>query len=152
MKRGGFRLIGLVAVAALVAQAALPGRMGGTVRAAGSITFDQCANGAGNGPTCTWTNGNLTDNNSTYREGDASVQWLGLTGLAVGTSHTVTVEYGSTKNGLHAYDFLTNWDWSENWITRSDQCQGITDCTLWSTSTLPIPVDPNVPTSYQSSP
>jgi hypothetical protein len=57
----------------------------------------------------------------------------------------VTFQYGTTKGGKHAYDFLTTWDWSEDWITVADRCQDITGCTSASETTLDIPEDPNVP-------
>jgi len=58
-------------------------------------TYDQCANDDGDGydgnpGTCYWTNGNLNGNNSTYAEGDATVQRLWLTGFVPGSTHTVT--------------------------------------------------------------
>ena len=36
------------------------------------------------------------------------------------------------------------WDWSENWISTADRCQGITGCETENETVLPIPVDPNV--------
>jgi hypothetical protein len=111
-------------------------------------TYDQCSNDLGNGYTsgntgCRWINGNLQSNNSLYSEGDATVQRLWLTDLVPGSTHTVTFKYGTTKGGKHAYDFLTRWDWSENWITVADRCEGITGCESATDTALPIPVDPN---------
>jgi hypothetical protein len=112
-------------------------------------TYDQCSNDTGTGYSsgdtgCRWINGNLQSNNSIYFEGDATVQRLWLTDLAPGSTHTVTLKYGTTKGGKHAYDFLTRWDWSENWITDADRCQGITGCTsVTDAAGLAIPVDPN---------
>ena len=111
--------------------------------------YDQCSNDLGTGYTsgnlgCRWINGNLQANNSTYPEGDATVQRLWLDNLLPATTHTITFQYGTTKAGKHAYDFLTTWDWSENWITAADRCEDITGCVAASTeSTLAIPVDPN---------
>ncbi|HEX4980790.1 MAG TPA: hypothetical protein VFV63_03795, partial [Ilumatobacteraceae bacterium] len=112
-------------------------------------TYDQCSNDLGTGYSsgdlgCRWINGNLQKNNSRYREGDATVQRLWLEGIAPGETHTVTFKYGTTKAGKHAYDFLTNWDWSENWITDADRCQGITGCTGATDTTTAILDDPNV--------
>ena len=56
---------------------------------------------------CRWINGNLAQNNSVYAEGDAHRQRLSLQGLAPGSVHTVTLKYGTTQGGKHAYDFLT---------------------------------------------
>ena len=111
-------------------------------------TYDQCSNDAGTGYTsgdtgCRWINGNLQSNNSVYVEGDATVQRAWLTDFAPGSTHTITFKYGTTKGGKHAYDFLTTWDWSEDWITVADRCQGITGCTTTAENTLAIPVDPN---------
>ncbi|MBK9711345.1 MAG: DUF11 domain-containing protein [Kouleothrix sp.] len=119
-------------------------------------TYDQCSNDLGTGYAsgdtgCRWINGNLQGNNSRYFEGDATVQRLWLTGLTNG-AHSVTLQYGTTKGGKHAYDYLTNWDWSENWVTLADRCQGITNCMTWSTSTLQIPDDPNVSNTIEPVP
>lgn len=117
-------------------------------------TYDQCANDDGDGyggdpGACDWINGNLQGNNSTYNEGDATVQRLHLTDLVPGTSHTVTFKYGTTKGGKHAYDYLTTWDWSEDWITLADLCDTIAGCTIASQMQFPIPDDPNVPNSIE---
>ncbi len=111
-------------------------------------TYDQCSNDTGSGYStgdtgCRWINGNLQGNNSLYAEGDATVQRLWLDGFAPGSSHSVTLQYGTTKQGKHAYDFLTSWNWSENWITNADICQDITGCATSSETTLGIPHDPN---------
>ena len=119
--------------------------------------YDQCSNdlGLGYGPVdtgCRWTNGNLQSNNSLYREGEATVQRLWLTDLLPGSQHSVTLKYGTTKGGKHAYDYLTTWNYSENWITDADLCQDMDangnaaggECTLWGADDPePIPVDPN---------
>ena len=113
-------------------------------------TYDQCSNDLGVGYSsgdtgCRWTQGNLNAQNSTYFEGDSTVQRLWLEGYAPGSTHTVTFKYGTTKGGHHAYDYLTTWNASENWVTVADLCQDIANCTTVSTSTLDIPQDPNVP-------
>ena len=48
-------------------------------------TYDQCSNDLGAGYTtgdtgCRWINGNLQANNSIYKEGDATIQRVWLTG------------------------------------------------------------------------
>ncbi len=111
-------------------------------------TYDQCSNNTGTGyltddTGCRWINGNLNANNSIYFEGDATVQRLWLTGFIPGTTHSVTLKYGTTKGGKHAYDFLTTWTWSEDWITLADRCQGITGCEAAAPgTTTEIPLDP----------
>jgi hypothetical protein len=119
-------------------------------------TYDQCSNDDGDGYAsgntgCRWINGNLQSNNSTYFEGDATVQRLSLTDNIPGSSHTVTFQYGTTKGGKHAYDFLTTWNWSEDWITVADRCEGIAGCETASETALDIPQDPNVPDSFEPS-
>lgn len=110
--------------------------------------YDQCSNNGGEGYTtgdtgCRWINGNLNGNNSTYHEGDATVQRLWLRGHEPGSTHTVTLQYGTTKGGHHAYDFLTQWNHSESWVNEVDLCQGITGCVGTSPVALaPIPQDP----------
>ncbi|MEO6398794.1 MAG: hypothetical protein ABIP13_10040, partial [Tepidiformaceae bacterium] len=80
-------------------------------------TYDQCSNDDGDGYTtgdtgCRWINGNLVASNSTYHEGDATVQRVWLTDFAPNSQHSVTLKYGTTKGGKHAYDFLTTWNYS----------------------------------------
>jgi hypothetical protein len=117
-------------------------------------TYDQCSNDDGDGYAtgdtgCRWTNGNLQSNNSTYFEGDATVQRVWLTDFpADGNVHSVVLQYGTTKGGHHAYDYLTDWDYSENWITLADRCQDIAGCeTATERLSGDIPQDPdaNVP-------
>jgi uncharacterized repeat protein (TIGR01451 family) len=108
-------------------------------------TYDQCSNDDGDGyatgnTECRWINGNLNANNSTYAEGEATVQRLVLTDLAPGSVHTVTLQYGTTKGGKHAYDYLVSWDYSEDY---ADLCDGIAGCAGWPIDTIAIPKDPN---------
>jgi hypothetical protein len=134
-----YKLIGLIAVIVLTLSITI-------VALALSIgTYDQCANDQGDGypgSVCNWINGNLQHSNSTYHEGDATVQRLWLTDLITGT-HTVTFDYGTTKGGKHAYDFLTSWNWSESWITEASRCEDIDWCAGVSESYAQIPLDPN---------
>ncbi len=111
-------------------------------------TYDQCSNDLGVGYTtgdlgCRWTNGNIQVNNSKYFEGDSTVQRLWIEGYAPGSSHTVTFKYGTTKAGKHAYDYLTTWDASENWVTLADRCQDITGCATAAESQTVMQNDPN---------
>jgi hypothetical protein len=113
--------------------------------------YTQCANYLGSGYTtdptgCRWINGNLVENNSLFYEGEATVQRLLIGGLTPGI-HTIMMNYGTTKSGKHAYDFLTDDTFSEKWITTDDFCKGLT--AMPSCASLPanfsplIPVDPN---------
>lgn len=111
--------------------------------------YDQCSNDDGDGYSsgnlgCRWVNGAIQSNNSTYSEGDATVQRLSLDSLLTGSQHTITFSYGTTKGGSHAYDYLTNWDYSEDWITVADRCEGITGCDTWPEDDEAIPGDPVV--------
>ena len=119
-------------------------------------TYDQCSNDLGDGfpladpdPGCHWINGNLNANNSTYHEGDSTVQRAWLTGFAPGSSHTVTFQYGTTKGAKHAYDYLTTWDQSENWVTEADRCQDVTNCVGTAETALDMKNDPNVPDTFE---
>jgi len=88
--------------------------------------YSQCSNDDGDGYTtgntgCRWVNGNLQHSNSTYYESDATPQLLAIQDLPTG-DHTVTIKYGTTKGGKHAYDFITDDTFSESWITSADIC------------------------------
>jgi SdrD B-like domain/Prealbumin-like fold domain len=112
-------------------------------------TYDQCSNDDGDGYAsgdtgCRWTNGNIQSNNSTYFEGDSTIQRLWIEGYVPGSTHTVTFKYGTTKGGSHAYDYLTTWNASENWTTIADRCQDIAGCTMATEATAAMQNDPNV--------
>jgi len=104
--------------------------------------FSQCANDDGDGYNgnpgdCSWTNGNMNSNNSTILEEDSTVQRLVMSGLVDGM-HVVTLEYQTTKGGKHAYDFLTDFDQSEDWVTRAHLCDGAATTAFPSCATTPI--------------
>ncbi len=113
--------------------------------------YDQCSNNLGTGyPTgdtgCRWINGAINASNSTYQEGDSTVQRLSVKGFESGSvGNTITFTYGTTKAGKHAYDFLTTFDASENYVDLADRCDGITGCTGVGISdhTRAIPTDPD---------
>ena len=125
-------------------------------------TYDQCSNDDGDGypgpppgsadEGCHWINGNLNANNSTYHEGDSTVQRLWVDDITPGSTHTVTFQYGTTKGGKHAYDYLTTWNDSENWVALADRCQDIPGCTTAGETTFAIPNDPNVPDTIELPP
>ena len=63
--------------------------------------------------------------------------------------HTITLKYGTTKGGKHAYDYLTGWNFSEYWITLADRCQGITKCEDAVEDNFPMTsADTNIPWNY----
>jgi hypothetical protein len=110
--------------------------------AAAAANLDQCANGSAASPvTCTgsaWQNGNLNSNQAHYREGDSIPYRLRFSDLTSG-SHSVVIEWDTTKSGKHAIDYLTTYNRTE---TTANPCSGVAGC--GSPTTFPIPVDANV--------
>lgn len=107
-----------------------------TATAATKATLRQYAND----PPVSWDAGNLGASKSTYYEGDTIPYRLDLAGITEGT-HSVTVEWDTTKAGYHAIDYITTYN-----ITESpDPCLGLsaTICAQ-PISTYPIPDDPQV--------
>jgi uncharacterized repeat protein (TIGR01451 family)/LPXTG-motif cell wall-anchored protein len=117
--------------------------MGAPAHAANpSADLDQCENGKPATPkACDWINGNLNENNSHYGEGDSVPYRIVFSNLAVGSTHTVTFEWDTTKSGKHALDYLTSFDRTE---PTANPCAGVTNCTLAAAASYPIPDDPNV--------
>jgi len=110
-----------------------------------SVDIDQCANGPKTAPVnCTgsnWQNGNLNENQSHWNEGDSVAYRDVITGLPIGETYTLTIQYDTTQNGKHAEDFLTSYDRTEH-TPGNDPCSGETDCVLGQGAA--IPVDPMV--------
>lgn len=110
-----------------------------------SASLDQCANGSltsPNNPACDpneWVNGNLGASKSHYFEGDSIAYRLLFDNLSL-DSHTVTIEWDTTKSSTHAIDYITTFDRT---ITTANPCAGVTlNCS--SPNTFPIPADPQV--------
>lgn len=110
--------------------------------------LDQCANGAVGGVPvqcagAAWQNGNLNHNQAHYLEGGSVPYRLRFSGLTIGSTNTVTIEWDTTENsgGNHAIDYLTSFDRTE---TTADPCSGVPGCNLLVNSTYAIPLDPNV--------
>src|SRR5690242_701288 len=79
--------------------------VGGASGANQSVNIDQCANGQLGAPTTCppgWQNGDLNPENSHYAEGDSVPFRVALGGLSAG-SHTLVIQFDTTKSGLHAY-------------------------------------------------
>ena len=136
-----------VAATALLTIAAVSGAAPGTE--ASVSTFDQCANGA---PPSTatdcpenWINGILNSNNSHYAEDDVTPQRviLDLPKNGPTTGRTVEISYLTRKGGVHAYDSLATWNYTQ---TSADRCANLnaSDCVPGAASTLAIPSDPTV--------
>ena len=87
-----------------------------------------------------WVNGNLGASKSLYYEGDSIPYRLVFGGLTLG-SHTVTIEWDTTKSSKHALDYLTTWDRSAN--PGSDPLSTVAG-TFSPPTTYPIPADPQV--------
>jgi hypothetical protein len=114
-----------------------------------SANLDQCANDPAPSPSnngchdsaTQWVNGNLGASKSVYQEGDSIPYRLVFSNLsaASGNSHTVTIEWDTTKSSKHAIDYITTWNRS---VTDSDPCLGVTPCA--SPTTFAIPKDPQV--------
>lgn len=149
LKRWGQTLVAIIAMLGVFQFATVFGASDGI------DFFSQCSNDDGDGYTgadvgCHWINGNLNASNSTYHEGDATVQRLAIDNLTTG-DHTVIIKYGTTKGGKHAYDYLTNDNFSElnpNPLTASDLCDpsltNLANCaSLTAVDSDLIPTDPN---------
>src|SRR5205814_6340317 len=126
------------------------------VFAAGSAaSLSQCADGPGLtaalqlNATCTaltnggWVSGNVNGSKATYFEGDSLPYQMLMTNLAKGT-HTLIIDWDTTKTGLHALDSITSFNRT---VGQADPCagSGLAGCNkLTPTSTFPIPIDPHV--------
>ncbi|MDD5467383.1 MAG: hypothetical protein PHS96_06230 [Anaerolineales bacterium] len=111
--------------------------------------FQQCANDDGDGfdgnpGDCNWINGALGTNNSTYAEHDATPQRIYFKNLVPGETYWVQLGWQTTKGGRHAYDYLIDYDHSENWVATAKLCVGAMDCTGLTPDTYLIPKDPLV--------
>lgn len=95
--------------------------------------IDQWANSS----PASWQNGDLNSNNSSYREGDSVAFRVKFSSLSLST-HSVTIQWDTTKGGKHAYDYVTSYNRTES----ADPCIGVTGC--GSPSTYAIPTDSNV--------
>jgi hypothetical protein len=112
---------------------------------AAAANLDQCANGPLSSPTgCNpddWVNGNVGASKAHYFEGDFLPYRLTMNGLAnaAGISHTVTIEWDTTKSSKHALDYIGTFN---NTVTTADPCAGVSNC--GSPTTFAIPNDPQV--------
>jgi hypothetical protein len=118
----------------------------GAIGASSTATLDQCANGSAPSPNtdgCNsnasdWVSGNLGSSKAVYLEGDSVPYRLRMTNLSP-SSHTVTIEWDTTKSGKHALDYLTTFNRT---VANANPCLGVTNC--GSPSTFAIPADPQV--------
>jgi len=111
-----------------------------------SADIDQCANDPLPSPSsdgCNsnanqWVNGNLGASKSVYFEGDSIPYRLKFDNLSL-ASHTVTIEWDTTKGGKHALDYITTFNQS---VLDADPCLGVSGCS--TSTTFAIPADPQV--------
>src|SRR5262249_54894034 len=113
-----------------------------------SATLDQCANDPFPSPNtdgCSanandWVNGNLGSSKASYFEGDSVPYRLRLDNLSL-ASHTVTIEWDTTKSDKHAIDYLTTFNRT---VATANPCLGVSGCNPGTFTTFAIPADPQV--------
>ena len=111
-----------------------------------SADIDQCANDPSpssptdgcNSLASQWVNGNLGSSKSIYREGDSIPYRLKFGNLSL-SSHTVTIEWDTTKSSKHALDYITTFNAS---VANANPCLGVANCSAFTT--FPIPADAQV--------
>jgi hypothetical protein len=141
----------------LNAKGVISGRTAQTTFTDGLGSLDQCANGsalASGLPSDTtpcqsaseWVNGNLGASKSTYFEGDSIPYRLTMSGLSTSATHTVTIEWDTTKSGKHAIDYLTTFNRSLLPAGSGNPCTGVTGtgCNPPTVTPFAIPVDPQL--------
>lgn len=122
-----------------------------------SINLDQWANGGAPDLPVTsgsqadkWQNGNLGASQAHYQEGETVPYRSVLSTLKEGTTYWVTIEWDTTKSGVHALDYLKTWNASFP-LGRNETLPvpttGVTDplSSLGLSTAFNIPADPNVP-------
>jgi hypothetical protein len=107
----------------------------------------QCQNGKASSPNAcsnsAYSTGALNKNNSHYVEGDSIPYQVTVSAPANSTGNTITLNYDTSKGGIHAFDYLTAYDRTETVASGNDPCTGTgADCALKTTFT--IPDDPNI--------
>jgi hypothetical protein len=133
----------------------VPGLVGASPASAASTfnaeDYAQCANGA---PPSTaldcpdsWINGILQGSNSHYAENQVTPQRLQISFDTDGT-HTLDLKYLDRTGGVHAYDSLATWNYTQ---TAAERCQDlptgtpcIPDADLGADTHAAIPVDNTV--------
>jgi hypothetical protein len=117
-----------------------------------AANLDQCANGPNGTVFCNdslnagWQNGNLNANQARYFEGDSVPYRSRISGLTVGNTYTVTIQWDTTKQSKHALDYLTSVDRT----VPVNACLGVAGVPAGACSSpsfAGIPVDPLVQNS-----
>lgn len=112
--------------------------------------LEQCANtnhDCNTALSSSWQTGNLNQNNSAYAEGDSVPYRATLTGLTVGESYLVTIEWDSLEGGKHAIDYLTSYTRTESTGLACDAAE----CGSVTAATAPIPADASLGSVPQTS-
>ena len=119
--------------------------------------LEQCANGQRGTPKngCDvnneWITGDVTASKAQYLEGDSLPYRLIITGLTPGsTGNTVTIQWDTTKQGIHAIDYITTYNRTESANPCTLNNQGDPICGP-GVDTFPIPTDPDLPAGIQQS-
>ncbi|HSF61944.1 MAG TPA: hypothetical protein VLA69_09635, partial [Gaiellaceae bacterium] len=148
-------LVGMVVLAVALVAVAISGAAPGTD--ASVKEFDQCANGAppSSATDCPekWINGILNASNSHYAEDEVTAQRvvLELPKNSPTTGRTVEISFLTRKGGVHAYDSLATWNYTQ---TSADRCGANLNaayCVPGPATTFPIPLDPT-PVADNNSP
>jgi uncharacterized repeat protein (TIGR01451 family) len=135
--------LSIIAVVALNAGIIVPATV---IAANPSASLAQCANDPAPSPNtdgCNsnanqWVNGNVGSSKAFYSEGDSLPYRLLLSNLPL-SSHTVIIEWDTTKGGTHALDYITTFNRT---VGNANPCLGVSPC--GSPTTFPIPADPQV--------
>src|SRR5262249_6808664 len=98
-----------------------------------SANLDQCANDPSpsshldgcSSSANDWVNGNLGQSKSVYLEGDSIPYRLRFDNLSTAASHTVTIEWDTTKSGTHAIDYITTFNRT---VGTANPCLGVSGC------------------------
>ena len=141
------RALPLLVLAATVAALVLVPAGVARLAANPAASLDQCANDPAPSPSnngCAtsatqWVNGNLGASKSVYNEGDSIPYRLTFSSLSTSITHSVTIEWDTTKSGKHAIDYITTVNRS---VLDANPCLLVTPCS--SPSTRAIPKDPQV--------
>jgi hypothetical protein len=114
-----------------------------------SANLDQCANDplpsshldGCNSSATQWVNGNLGESKSVYFEGDSIPYRLTFGNLSTSGTHTVKIEWDTTKASKHAIDYIDTFNQS---VADANPCLGVSGCNAATFTTFGIPADPQV--------
>src|SRR5262249_54850723 len=130
-ERRGFGRVGLSVMLLALAGMLLLGASS-AIAANPSANLDHCGNDPPPSPrsdgcdtsATQWQNGNMNESKSVYFEGDTIPYRMTFSNLAPGT-HTVTIEWDTTKSGKHAIDYIDTFNQS---VLDANPCLGVAGC------------------------